>query len=223
LIFFYYRLEVVVPIPKSTPFFGRPSLRESVYEQLRDWIIAGVLEPQEILRDQELAERLGVSRTPVREALRRLEDEGLVETAKNRWTRVRMVHLEEARQIYPIVRALELLALELALPRLSAEDLGQMQAANAELKTALDAANPEAATVADVRLHNIIIQRSQNPELIVMLAGLKQKYTMLERLYFGSASLGGQSVRDHEQLIRALKKRDLERAKAILTENWSLE
>lgn len=212
-----------MPIPKTTQTLERSTLRESVYVQLRDWIISGVLESQEILRDQELAERLGVSRTPVREALRRLEDEGLVETAKNRWTRVRMVRLEEARQIYPIVRALELLALELALPNLSAEDLAQMQAANAQLEAALEAANPEAATAADVHLHNILIQRCQNPELISILTGLKQKYTMLERLYFGSVSLGGQSVRDHERLIRALKKGDLEQAKAILTNNWSLD
>ncbi len=212
-----------MPIPKSTQTLERPSLRESVYEQLRDWIIAGILEPEEILRDQELAQRLGVSRTPVREALRRLEDEGLVETAKNRWTRVRVMHLEQARQIYPIVQALELLVLELALPKLTKSDFEQMQQANQALKTALELGDPQAATKADVHFHSILIERSQNAELIAILVGLKQKYTLLERLYFGSASLGGQSVREHEQLIRALKKGDLEKAKAALAENWSLE
>ena len=212
-----------MPIPPSTQTLERPSLRESVYAQLRDWIIAGVLEPEEVLRDQELALRLGVSRTPVREALRRLEDEGLVETAKNRWTRVKMVQLEQARQIYPIVQALELLALELALPNLTAANFEQMQAANQALKVALEAADPEAATKADVGFHATIIERSENPELITMLVGLKQKYTLLERLYFGEASLGGKSVREHDQLIRALKKGDLEKAKAALAENWSLE
>lgn len=212
-----------MPIPTTAQSLERPILREAVYEQLRDWIIAGVLEPEEVLRDQELAERLGVSRTPVREALRRLEDEGLVETAKNRWTRVKLVNLEQARQIYPIVRALELLALELALPHLTKADFAEMQAANQELQAALERRDPDAATRADVRLHSVVIGRSQNPELVAMLAGLKRKYTLLERLYFGSASLGGRSVRDHGRLIRALKKGDLEAAKALLAENWSLK
>ena len=128
-----------MPIPESAATLERPILRESVYGRLRDWIVEGSLEPGEQLRDQELAERLGVSRTPVREALRRLEDEGLVETASNRWTRVKAVDLGEAKRIYPILHALGLLALELAFPRLTKVDLEEMKAANRDLQKALEA------------------------------------------------------------------------------------
>ena len=207
-----------MPIPESAATLERPILRESVYGRLRDWIVEGSLEPGEQLRDQELAERLGVSRTPVREALRRLEDEGLVETASNRWTRVKAVDLGGAKRIYP-----ELLALELAFPRLTKVDLEEMKAANRDLQKALEAHDSAAATEADVRFHRVIIYRSNNPELEGILSGLKQKYRRLERAYFGSGTLGKDSPKQHTKLIRALGKGDLEGAKLALASNWRVE
>lgn len=211
-----------MPVPSSAQALERPILRESVYKRLRDWIVEGSLEPGEQLRDQDLALRLGVSRTPVREALRRLEDEGLVETASNRWTRVKGVELKEAREIYPILLALELLALGLALPNLTKADIAAMKAVNEDLRAALEARDSAKATEADVRLHEVITNRSENPELIGILTGLKQKYRRLEQAYFGSGTLGKGSFKQHQRLIRALEKRDLERAKAALTDNWGI-
>jgi len=69
-----------MPIPQGTKIINRSTLREEVYETILHWIMEGELRPGEKLLDSELAERLGISRTPVREALRRLEDKGLVET-----------------------------------------------------------------------------------------------------------------------------------------------
>src|SRR5207248_3505224 len=77
-----------MPIPQTEIRLTRSLARDEAYEKIRDWIIDGTLRPGELLRDQEIAQSLGVSRTPMREALRRLEDEGFVETALNRWTRV---------------------------------------------------------------------------------------------------------------------------------------
>ncbi|MBF6595153.1 MAG: GntR family transcriptional regulator [Thermaceae bacterium] len=212
-----------MPIPVSALALERPSLRESVYERLRDWIVEGSLEPGEQLRDQELALRLGVSRTPVREALRRLEDEGLVETASNRWTRVKSVGLEEVGQIYPILLALELLALELALLALNKADMAAMKQANQDLQTALEARDSAKATEADVRFHQVMIERSDNPELIGILSGLKHKYRRLEQAYFGSGTLGKDSPKQHQKLLRALEKRDLDGAKEALLSNWNVK
>jgi DNA-binding GntR family transcriptional regulator len=77
-----------MPVPPAANKLEKSLMRDDVYSRLRDWIITGTLEPGEKLRDADLAEQLGVSRTPVREALRRLEDEGLIETKQNAWTRV---------------------------------------------------------------------------------------------------------------------------------------
>ena len=212
-----------MPIPASETRVVQPSLRETVYERLRDWIVTGTLAPAEVLRDGEVAERLGVSRTPVREALRRLEDEGLVETAKNRWTRVKQPLLAQAQHVYPIVLSLELLALQLALPQLSERNLDRMQRANRSLEEALEAKDTEAALKSDTAFHAVIAERSGNPELVALLGTLKRKVVLLERTYFGFASLGRESALEHSHLLDALRRHDLAAASAILETNWSLE
>ncbi len=205
-----------MPIPETTPTLERPILRESVYAQLRDWIVQGVLEPGEQLRDQELALRLGVSRTPVREALRRLEDEGLVETAKNRWTRVRPVDLKEAGQIYPIRAVLDGLALRLAFPWLDKASLSTMRKANRALQFALKNADIPAAVEADAAFHDEYVRHCGNPELMEIIRGLRVKHHRLELAYFGSPKLGLVSVEEHQGIMEAIKDADVEAAQQRL-------
>jgi DNA-binding GntR family transcriptional regulator len=103
-----------MPLPNSAPKLNRPAVKDEVYAALLEWIVDGTLGPGERVRDKELAEALGVSRTPVREALQRLEDAGLVETSASRWTRVASLDVAQAEQVYPVVWSLETLAVELA-------------------------------------------------------------------------------------------------------------
>ena len=125
-----------MPLPQSESKLSRTLAREEVYGRLRAWIIDGRLRPGELLRDQDIAATVGVSRTPVREALRRLEDEGLVETALNRWTRMAPIDVEKAAEIYAIVEALELFALGTAIKRLTAQDITRMREANQAMRHA---------------------------------------------------------------------------------------
>jgi DNA-binding GntR family transcriptional regulator len=210
-----------MPIPESALTLERPILRESAYERLRGWIVQGVLQPGEQLRDNDLALRLGVSRTPVREALRRLEDEGLVETAKNRWTRVATADLRDARRIYPIRAALEPLALTGAFAHLGPTQIKAMKVANTQLKIAIEAQDVAGAVAADAAFHDSFIGLCQNPELIEVLQGLKAKHERLERIYFGSAELGLGSVKDHARLIKAIESGDLGQSLAALGDNWN--
>ena len=94
-----------MPVPEIAPV-SRVCLRDAAYERLRDWILDGTLAPDEQLRDEALAEALGMSRTPVREALQRLEDDGLVVTTATRRSFVSPVTLTQAREIFPIVESL---------------------------------------------------------------------------------------------------------------------
>lgn len=103
-------------IDKKEQKLKRTFMKDEVYNRLREWIITGELEPGAKLRDQDLSETLGISRTPIREALLRLENDGLVVTKANRWTLVAPIDLEEAESIYSIVWTLESLAMEQALP-----------------------------------------------------------------------------------------------------------
>ena len=119
-----------MPIPQKAKPVNRSIMREEVYETLLKWIMEGVLRPGEKIVDTELAENLGVSRTPVREALRRLEDKELVEAAAGRWTRVAEITIDEAALIYPIIWKLEELAVDLAAAQLNEADFSRMAQAN---------------------------------------------------------------------------------------------
>jgi DNA-binding GntR family transcriptional regulator len=210
-----------MPLPEVQSL-ERPVLRDTVYANLRDWIVQGILEPEEKLKDDELAKRLGISRTPVREALMRLEDEGLIETSANRWTKVSGVNLQDAKLIYPIVARLETLALEQAFKFLSKEDFKAMRQANQDLQKALESERAVDAARADVAFHGVFIGRSQNPELIRILTELKLKHERLEIAYFGDASLGKHSPKQHLQIVKLLEQGNLKQALKALEDNWKL-
>jgi len=210
-----------MPVPKQVKLISRGTLRDEVYETLFRWIMDGELRPGEKLLDSQLAERLGVSRTPVREALRRLEDRGLVETAANRWTRVSSVSMDEVERVYPLIWSLEALALELAMPGLGREELARLSELNRELEAALVAREPVRASRADASFHQIIIEAARNPELIEILAHLKLKLRRLEVLHFEVSIVAADSVREHADLVAALESgRGLGTAQALLRRNW---
>jgi DNA-binding GntR family transcriptional regulator len=209
-----------MPLPNSIDRIDRQLIRERVYDTLRDWIVRGLLEPNEKMRDVELADRLGVSRTPVREALRRLEDEGLVQTQANRWTRVSPVDVEDARRLYPILWSLECLAARLAGPRLEARDLDEMAQANDRLAQALSGKNATDASAADRDFHQIFVRRSGNPELIKIIEDLKVKMRRLENAYFGGPLVAQRSVAEHKRILNALRKKDVEGTVLAVEDNW---
>jgi DNA-binding GntR family transcriptional regulator len=209
-----------MPVPDASPLLEKRLMREDVYAQLREWIIDGTLIPAEKLRDIELAERLGVSRTPVREALRQLEDEGLVETKQNAWTRVASVDASLAARIYPILRVLEPLALELSFPSFTARDIQKMRQLNARVQTALKRGDARAAALEDTALHGTWTAACGNPELCAIIRDLKTQHIRLEIAYWGGeAAL--ESVEEHARLIAALEARDLKSAKRALESNWT--
>jgi DNA-binding GntR family transcriptional regulator len=207
-----------MPVPETAPL-TRVCLSDAAYERLRDWILDGTLAPGEALRDEALAEALGMSRTPVRDALQRLETEGLVVSTPTRRTYVSQVTLKQAREVYPITAHLEALALRLALPQLDEEALDAMAAANAQLEEALQRGDPLAAMAADEALHNGFIARCANEELIALLGDLKCKVRRIERAFWSAADRTP-SVRDHATLIAALRSNDPQTAQRILARNW---
>jgi DNA-binding GntR family transcriptional regulator len=180
----------------------------------------GELRPGEKLLDSELAEYLGVSRTPVREALRRLEDKALVEASANRWTRVTKITIDAAELIYPIIWTLEALALSAAMPLLTAREFAQMKHANADLARALDNHEPVNASKADARFHDVFIQASKNPYLIDILEDLKIKHRRLEVIYFEGTMCASDSVREHQKVLDALESNAANEAKAYIQNNW---
>lgn len=195
-------------------------MRDDVYQSLRTWIVSGELKPGEKLKDKELAAHLGVSRTPVRESLRRLEDEGLVETSPNRWTRVALVSREDAENIYPIIQQLELLALSLAFPYLTERHVDEMRSLNAQLRDALEGGGASDSADIDAKFHQVFIDAAGNDELKTILEHVKIKYHRIELAYFKSSTAMIASVEEHNMLVEALDERSLDKAKVALAQNW---
>ncbi|BBB62634.1 GntR family transcriptional regulator [Undibacterium sp. KW1] len=211
-----------MPIPTSTTPLNRSLAREEVYRSLKQWIIELQLAPGEILRDQELAVQLGVSRTPVREALRQLEDEGLVVTSFHKWTKVAPSNLEEITALYPVVAALEAAALELAMPRLTAADIKELEAINVALAKAIAADARQQATELDAQFHALIVQASQNAEIEKLLANLRPRIKRIELAHFDDQRMAPQSIQEHKTIIAALRAGDTQAAVQAIKQNWTL-
>lgn len=158
-----------MPLP-DTPRLPRTLAREEVYARLPDWTVRGAARG-EVLRDQDIAARLGVSRTPVREARRRLEDEGFVEIALNRWTRVAPLDLTRAAKLYPVIEALDVLALEQAGPRLTRDHLRRLEEANAGLARALVEHDATQALAVDDAFHQVSAEAAGHRTLTEVLGG----------------------------------------------------
>src|SRR4051812_25430071 len=208
-----------MPVPAENAPLERDLLRDRAYVALRDAIVDGTLAPGERLRDAELCAWLGLSRTPVREALGRLEQDGLVETAPQRFTRVAPLDRRAARDAFPVVAALHALAAELAVPRLVAADLDAMAAANERFTQALAHADVDAALGADDAFHAVFLTASANTEVPRALARLMGRVRRLERLRFGSLS-GRASVRQHAEIAQAAGAGDEAGAATRVRENW---
>lgn len=220
IIYWYFKEVRPLVHSNSSQKIKRTSVREEAYMILRDWIVQGILKPGQQLRDKELAEQLGVSRTPIREALLRLEDEGFVETKPSRSTIVSPIQLEGVLNIYSIVWTLEKLAMEQAFDFIEEKHLIEMEAINHEVKKAIDEGNQIVAVQKDDDFHSIYINLSTNDELKRILLGLKQKLIRMELFYFNQVSDVHFSVDEHDQIIQALRNGNLTMVLKVIEKNW---
>jgi DNA-binding GntR family transcriptional regulator len=198
----------------------RSLLRDRAYRILRDAIVTGELPPGAAIRDVELAERVGLSRTPVREALARLADDGLVETKPHSWTRVTPLGLREVRDALVVVRAMHELAVRLAVPLMTERHHDVMRAANKRFAAALADGDVQAAMDADDALHGVPVAVLGNRVLAATIDRHLPLIRRLEKARFGSL-LGRRSIAFHDQLIDASEDGDVETAVAITARIWT--
>jgi len=203
-----------MPIPADVPAIDRRLLRDDVYGRLRDAIVDGTFAPGEQLRDLELAEWLGVSRTPVREALLRLAEAGLVVTRPGRSTTVSSLDERAVRDARDVVAAMHEVAVREAVGILTAADLETMREANRRFGSALDQGDVEAALRADDDLHGVLVAVAANRALTAVLDQFTPVVRRAERLRFTSAD-GRASLERHDELIRLCAAGDAEGAAAV--------
>ncbi len=201
------------------PLIARPKLRDTVYTALLEAIVSGRLEPGLRIRDLELAGQLGVSRTPVREAIQKLQDEGLVESSPGSLTRVTPLVPESVRRSFPVVASLHSLATRLGGERLKPTDIAELESTNRLLAKAIAANDAVRAIGADDLFHGVFLRAADNQELVTALSRLTPKVRRLEYMQFGSLA-GRRSVSQHDQIIRACREGDITRAAALAEMNW---
>ena len=209
-----------MPIPLDSPVQHRTLLRDDVYRSIRDAIVRGQLAPGEQLRDQELGAWLQVSRTPVREALQRLAQAGLVVAQPGRMTRVAPEDPDLIVSARQIAAELHALAVSLAFESLTEEDLESMEAANARLREALDSGDAEAAIAADDDFHEVALNRSGNPLIPEHLEVVTATLRRAEFLHFESVK-GSASPEQHTEIIAAIRAGEHAHAVALTKANWS--
>ncbi|GAA3711678.1 GntR family transcriptional regulator [Microlunatus aurantiacus] len=203
-----------MPVPTSSDRADRRLLRDDVYGHLRDAIIDGTFQPGEQLRDAELATWLGVSRTPIREALLRLGQTGLVVAQPGRSTIVSGISSRALREARDVVAAMHQLAVRDAVPRLTGDDLQLMREANARFEGAVTAGDVDGALEADDALHGVPVSVCGNRSLITVLEQFTPVLRRVERLRFASID-GRNSVGKHDELIRLCAAGDRDGAAAV--------
>lgn len=206
--------------PEKETKIERRFVKDEVYVRLREWIVDGTLKPGTVIRDLDLANQLGVSRTPVREALLKLEDEGFVVTKPNRSTKVADICFEEAYSLYSVVWALEKLALEQGMEYIKREQIEEMISNNRKLEEAIRQNNAIQANAYDTAFHNVIVQSSRNKPLIKIIDGLKQNLKRIELFYFTRFDHLLSSCEEHDKIILYIQKSEKVQAGNAIEENW---
>jgi DNA-binding GntR family transcriptional regulator len=204
---------VLEPVPRTL-------LRDRAYLAIRAAIVAGTLAPGQVVRDRDLADQLALSRAPVRDALARLADEGLVESKPQSHTRVTPLVLADVRDALVVVRAMHEVAARSAVPALTPDDLDAMRAANAEFARAVRAQDLERALQADDAFHDVLVAASGNRAVAATITRYTPLIRRLERRQF-TALPGERSIRRHEALIAACAAGDARAAAEITATIWS--
>ncbi|RJU00313.1 GntR family transcriptional regulator [Arthrobacter frigidicola] len=208
-----------MPIPRDAPIVDRILLRDDVYLRLRDAIVDGTFQPGEQLRDSDLAAWIGVSRTPVREALLRLAASGLVVAQPGRSTIVSTIDPHAVSDARDVVAAMHELAVRQAIGKFTEDHIECMRRANGRFEEALGVGDAVAALKADDELHAVPVRVSGNQALQAVLDQFGPVIRRAELLRFQSVD-GQASLERHNELIELCARGDVEGARRMTFDMW---
>ncbi len=187
-------------------------LRDVVFHTLRQAILRGELKPGERLMEIHLAQKLGVSRTPVREAIRKLELEGLVRMIPRKGAVVAEITISDLEDVLEVRMALEELAVKLACRMLTPEQLDEIGGLADEFEQTLYGEDVGACAQADMRFHEAIYAATGNGRLVQILNNLREQMYRYRMEYLKDRDAHQQLVQEHAEILEALADRDVERA-----------
>ena len=195
------------------------TLREKILETIRDAIMSGALKPGEKVAEPELAERFGISRTPIREAFRQLESEGYLTVIPRKGAVVTAFSSRDVEEFYAIKSILEGYAARCACDKLSDKDIEKLDAINEKLRQMADGGDVRNFFRIHNDFHDLFIRASENEKLQELISTLVNKF---KRLRVASLSLPGRmhiSVQEHEKIIEAFRKRNADLAEKLVRKN----
>jgi DNA-binding GntR family transcriptional regulator len=195
------------------------SLHERVGAALRDLIVEGALAPGSRISERELCARFGISRTPLREALKVLAREGLVELLPNRGARVARLDLKDVGDMFDLMGVLEALAGRLAAARITEPELDEIRALHFEMLAAHARRDLPAYFQRNQAIHEAVIRAARNPILATTYHGLAGRIRRARYLANMTIERWNEAVNEHEAMLAALSARDCERLARILGEH----
>ena len=187
-------------------------LRDVVFNTLRQAILRGELKPGERLMEIQLANKLGVSRTPIREAIRKLELEGLVLMIPRKGAEVAEITEKSLRDVLEVRSSLEDLAVELACERIGEEQIEELKKAAEEFKEALQGGDLTEYAEADVKFHDIIYHATENQKLVQLLYNLREQMYRYRVEYLKDEATRNDLIQEHKMICEALRTRDEKKA-----------
>lgn len=183
-------------------------LRDVVFHTLREAILKGELKPGERLMELQLASKLGVSRTPIREAIRMLELEGLAVTTPRKGAEVAKMTEKDMEDVLQIRKALDELAVGLACDNMGEEELGKLYVALKNFEECTRSGNVKQVAQADVEFHDVIYQAADNPKLVNMLNNLREQMYRYRVEYLKNKSIYPRLIEEHKGIYEGLKCKD---------------
>jgi DNA-binding GntR family transcriptional regulator len=195
------------------------TLRESILETIRDAIMSGALKPGEKVAEPELAERFGISRTPIREAFRQLESEGYLTVVPRKGAVVVTFSQRDVEEFYAIKSILEGYAARRACEKLTAREIEKLQSINDKLSVLAEEGDVKQFFKVHNSFHDLFVKAADNDKLNEMILNLVGRF---QRLRIASLSLPGRmefSVKEHQKIIEAFRNKDADLAENLVRSN----
>ncbi len=187
-------------------------LRDVVFNTLRQEILTGKLKPGERLMEIHLANKLGVSRTPIREAIRKLELEGLVIMIPRRGAEVAQITFKSLEDVMEVRRALDVLAIELACDRMTKDELEKLKQACENFSAVAKTDDTRKIAEADVAFHDIIVLSTGNTRLIQLVNNLSEQMYRYRFEYLKDQTNHDTLMQEHLEMYQSIQRKDKETA-----------
>lgn len=196
------------------------TLREQVYDTMKKQILTGEIQPGARLMEIDLSEKLGVSRTPIREAIRKLEEEGLVILESRKGARVSPVTAQDMEDVLLVREDLEGLAAALAAQAITEQDIGYLEVMLEEYEQAIRSENMDQIIALDADFHKRIVSLSRNKLLMSFSASAQDQALRFRYLYYVDQDTRAEHMpEEHREIIQALASRDSQRARQVAEEH----